>query len=541
MKTAIGFPSITHPAARLPARFLRPYRLVLVAMLALVLPACKIVVTVPFGGKVVTEDGFACLSGQTCEVDVADATFDSTFTAVPAAGYTFARWRPKTAAFCGNFTAPCRLSTIGFDAYSALLDILDSDTRFFLEPMFIQYNLSYWQQVLSQLGEGTFATEAFLYAIKPNTANCDPGGLTDAAKERALQAVNQVRSLHRLPAVVRDSFYDMQVQEASLVQKANNYLSHTPAPGDACYTAGAKEGAATSNLFGGNQPSDPASDVFGWTNDKNNLAALMEAGHRRWVLHPQLGYISYGQVLGRSALKVFGFGMQPTTPVPASLEFVAMPFESYPWVLVSQGAAPTPWSVSMVPPMGMSSAFNYFQNATVTVTDNDSGASLPVLDLHKDNKGFGLSNFLSWMVAGWEYDKPYTVRISAISMPGGGVRTIEYPVVIDRYQLFNVDHPLESGDTREGTILRGNFNAAKDRDSYQLSLVGTKTISGQSEFSNQAFFILVYDSGKRLVHSSDTAFTRDFPLDQYTVVVSPCDENGLCYQSTKTYQVSISP
>ena len=247
MHTASKTPFVVNPATQLPHHSLRSTRFVLLALLALALPACKIVVTVPFGGKVVTEDGFACQAGQSCEVEVSDATFDSTFKAVPATGYTFTRWRPKSAAFCGNFTAPCHLSTLGFDTYSALLDILDSDSRFFLEPVFVQYKLSYWQQVLSEIEAGTFTTDAFLYAIKPNTSSCDPGALTDAARGRALQAVNQVRSLHHLRAVTRDGFYDMQVQEASLA-------------------------------------------------------------------------------------------------------FVAMPYESYPYVLVSKGASPTPWSFFMVPP-----------------------------------------------------------------------------------------------------------------------------------------------------------------------------------------------
>jgi len=526
----------------LPDHALRISRYIILAVIAALVSGCKIIVTVPFGGKVVTEDGFVCLAGETCEIEVSDDSFNSTFTAMPAQGYTFVRWRPKAGAFCGDAKVPCPLSTAGFGDYPVLVDFLNSDSEVFLEPVFVQYKLGYWKTVLAEIEAGTYTTDSFLYAIKPNVANCDQGSLTGAAKARALEALNQTRSLNHLPEAVYDDFYDTAQQSAALVQTANNYLNHFPQPADSCYTSGAADGAATSNLGGGSGGgnADPASDVFGWTNDNFNLAALMEAGHRRWMLFPELGYVTYGQVLGFSALKVFGYGMAPSKPVPADLEYVAMPFESYPYVLVSRGAKPTPWSISMVPPTGMSGNFNYFQNATVKVTEIDSGISLPVQNLHKDNKGFGLANFLSWMVEGWKYDTPYKVKISGISMPGGGSRDIEYPVVIDLYNLFKVNHPLESTDKVQGTSLKGNFNTPVDKDSYTLSLVGNKTISGQSQFSNQAFYILVYDSAKRLVKSSDKTFSHNFALGKYTIVASLCNENKACYGGTSTYQVNVN-
>lgn len=542
MNRAATTPPFTHCSQPGPAHPPRATRFVILALMVVLVAGCKIVVTVPFGGKVVTEDGFVCLAGEICEIDVSDDSFDSTFTAMPAQGYTFVRWRPKASAFCGDTKVPCALSTTGFAPYPPLLDILNSDSKFFLEPVFVQYKLGYWKKVLAEIEAGTFTTDSFLHASVPNVTNCDPGSLTEAAKGRVLEALNQTRSLNHLPAAEYDDFYDLMQQSTALVQKANNYLNHFPQPSDTCYTARTKIGASTSNLGGGSGSNnvDPASDVFGWTNDNFNVGALMEAGHRRWMLFPELGYVTYGQVAGFSALKVFGYGVPPSNPVSADLEYVAMPFESYPYVFVSKGAKPTPWSFSMVPPAGMSSDFNYFQNATVKVTVIDSGKSLPVQNLHKDNKRFGLANFLSWMVAGWQYDVPYKVKISGISMPGGGTRDIEYPVVIDLYNLFNVNHPLESTDMVQGTSLKGNFNTPADQDSYTLSLAGNKMLSGQSEFSNQAFYILVYDSAKRLVKSSDKAFSHNFAKGKYTIIASLCNENKGCYGETKTYQVSVN-
>jgi hypothetical protein len=525
-----------------PYRLGSIYRFALLAMLGLVLTACKIVVTVPAGGKVVSEDGFECLAGQTCEIEVTNENFDSTFTAIPAQGYTFTRWRPKPASFCGHAKTPCHLSTTGFGGNEALQGFLDSDQPFFLEPVFVRFNLSYWQKVLKEIEKGTFATNGFLYSALPDVANCDPGSTTVAAQNRTLKAVNETRSIHRLPAVEYDDFYNRMQQSTSLVQIANNYLSHNPQPGDTCYTQRSNTGAASSNLgaAGGNKSVDPVSDVFGWINDNDNIAAVMEAGHRRWMLFPELGYVTYGQVFGFSALKVNGFGVPIPNPVPNDLEFVAMPYEAYPYVLVTRNGSLTPWSLSMVPPSGMDSNFNYFQNATVSVTNNDSGKSLKINNLNKDNKGFGLANFLSWMVAGWNYDTPYTVKVSGIRMPGGDVKDLEYPVMVDRYDLLNLNFPLEASDQGQQNKLDGAFNSPTDADSYTMSLNGTKTISGTSNFSNQAFYIRVYDSGKNLVKSSDKAFTQKFGFGKHTIVISPCNESGGCYQGTKTYEVTIN-
>ena len=65
-----------------------------------------------------------------------------------------------------------------------------------------------------------------------------------------------------------------------------------------------------------------------------------------------------------------------------------------------------------------------------------TGNALSVRSLYSDTYGYGLRNFLSWMVDDWQYDTPYTVTISNVQMPDGSVRNIEYPVEID-FAEFN--------------------------------------------------------------------------------------------------------
>ena len=83
-------------------------------------------------------------------------------------------------------------------------------------------------------------------------------------------------------------------------------------------------------------------------------------------------------------------------------------------------------------------------------------------------------------------------------------------------------------------------DSTTDRDSYQMPLGGNARVTGQSEFSNWGFFVLVYDQDKRLVKSSDEPFTANFGLGEHTIVISHCDENNLCYQGTRNYSVSFN-
>lgn len=513
-------------------------RLLWVLALALLLSACKIVILVPPGGKVVSASGEECLAGQTCVIDVSHDNYENTFTAVPDAGHAFAGWERDQGYFCGGKQGDCYLATTGFTGNAGLMAVLASDREFFLVPRFTparSYNWAYWKRIVHQLDNRSWRDGDVLYANDPIPAQCDPGTLTAGARERALRALNETRALHDLPPVEYDANFDTQMQLASLVQRANEYLSHTPSPGDTCYSAEAEMGAGSANLTGSSGGvSDPAGDVFGWTNDSNNVAVLMEAGHRRWVLYPELGYTAYGQVDGYAAQKVFGFHRAPAVAPDAELAFVAMPYGTYPYILMSRGARPTPWSLSMVPPRGDSSPFDYFAGAEISVVEKRSGEALRVHSQHRDTRGFGLANFLSWIVDDWDYDTTYTVTVRNISLPTGELRTVRYSVRVDRFNLFSVDRPLEAGDGIQGASFGGDFDSAFDEDSYRVAL------SGRVSFNlSPGFFLRIYNAGKQLVVSSDTDFSRQFSAGNYTLLVSPCDEDGLCYQGVTGYNGSF--
>ena len=534
-------PTTTYPeAGHKPGQIFA--RLCLLILCSLSLAACKLVIIVPAGGKVVSANGEECLANSRCVIEVNGTDFDDRFTAAPDDDYLFLHWKKRSRGLCALSRATCRLYSSFVVGNPDLEAILASDTEFFLEPVFVKrerLNKTYWAALLDEIDEGRFTLNNFLYQVRPNLDQCDPGVLTIDAKLRFLQTLNLVRALHDLPPVDYDNFFDMQVQQASLIQEANSYLNHFPKPQDLCYSADGDTGSGTSNLSGGGLQGDPAAYLLGWTNDNRNIASLMAAGHRRWVLFPGLGFTAYGQVGSSAAMKAFGFNQAPRLMVPASVEFVAFPHRNYPYILVEKGPKPTPWSISMVPPMGMSSQFDYFSQATVTVTEDSSGKSLAVHSQYSDTDGFGLSNFFSWMVDGWEYDRSYTVTVSDIRMPGGDVRTIEYPVRLDRFNLINIQKKLEKGDGRSGDVLSGTFKNDNDKDSYTVALSGSRTFSLSNGQFAGGFFVLVYDANKKLVTSSSESFSRNFPAGNYTVMVSPCDNDGLCFIGAENYSVTI--
>lgn len=305
-------------------------------------------------------------------------------------------------------------------------------------PMEGEYDLVYWRQMSMDLIEGTYQTTAFLYAEAPDLDTCGAGELTQAAKERALEAMNQIRALHGLAAVHYSSLYDTSVQQAALIQAANGNPGHHPEPSAICYTEAGDEASGTSNLsgwFGGLlRDRDPGTHMIGWTDDARNRSRVAAVGHRRWMLNPFGAYMSYGQVHGYAAQKVFGFDDEAAITPHITVDYVAFPYETYPFHLVGEG---TPWSFSVIEDKrsiwGNRGA--YFETATISVVRAADGESLVITDRYTDSDGFGVPNLLSWQVEGWEYDTLYEVEIRNVTLQNGVRRSYSYPVFIDRANI----------------------------------------------------------------------------------------------------------
>ena len=275
------------------------------------------------------------------------------------------------------------------------------------------------------------AGEDFLYASLPDPNVCIAGTLTQKAKDRALESMNRIRALHGLAKVRYSSRYDRSVQEAALIQAANGYPGHYPKPSARCYTAAGAEASRTSNLYSGGGGVDPVVHMIGWTNDARNRSMVAAAGHRRWILNPFATYMSYGQVEGYAAQKVFGFDRESKFLPPITVDHIAFPYETYPFTLMADDP---PWSFSVVEDKKslQGNRHPYFQLATVRVTRVSDGTRLRVSHLHNDGGEKNVLNFLSWRVAGWAFDTWYQVEIRNVAMQRRKLQSFSYRVYIDR-------------------------------------------------------------------------------------------------------------
>jgi hypothetical protein len=103
------------------------------------LSSCKIVLTVPPGGRVVSQSGSeVCNSGESCEISVSDAFFNEEFIAEPDGDHTFSHWIKSSKHFCGGSDETCTLSTENFDDNPSLMSFLETDEKFYLRPAYLQ-------------------------------------------------------------------------------------------------------------------------------------------------------------------------------------------------------------------------------------------------------------------------------------------------------------------------------------------------------------------------------------------------------------------
>ena len=119
---------------------------------ALVLAGCKVEITVPEGGRVMTLSGnevfnssgemlSVCETGMTCSVDVVDIFFDETFTTEADEGMTFGGWEKLNRGLCGGSMDDCRLFTEGFEGNEVMMGFLENDEEiFFMNPTFVVGN-----------------------------------------------------------------------------------------------------------------------------------------------------------------------------------------------------------------------------------------------------------------------------------------------------------------------------------------------------------------------------------------------------------------
>ena len=294
------------------------------------------------------------------------------------------------------------------------------------------YDDTFWNE-FENIPRGFFGepwAEELLYTEVPNVENCEAGKLTELAKNRALKAVNQIRGLHGLSPLEYISRYDNQMQEASLIQEANNFPGHYPESSSKCYTEEGYEGSASSNLAGGTKNRDPAASMIKLTADAYNRGHLASVGHRRYILNPFVTYFSYGQVENIAAQKVARFLKEPFFIPQINVDFIAFPYGTYPRILLHGDPY---WSFNIIVDKKnrWNNAGDFFENATITVTQVSNKKQLLIYN------PYVRSSFISWKVEGWEHDTLYEVNIDNVTLNDGTTRDFSYSVFIKQPDIDN--------------------------------------------------------------------------------------------------------
>ena len=406
---------------------------------------------------------------------------------------------------------------------------------------------TFWKQTIQEINSKQFTSDSYLYSQQPDVTSCSQGSVSEAVKGRASETLSQIRLLHGLSPVQYEAQGDSEVQNSALIQKANGFLSHTPAVNSACYTQTGFDGSSHSNIGLTNNNIDPADDLINFVDDAFNISTIGSVGHRKHLLNPFLEFTSYGQVYGGTAVKVFGFldaFNNPNIANESIPDFVAFPYLRYPFIFLSDKISnkTTPWNISVIEDKlsPWANQHDYFTDATVTVRRKVDNQALSVNNLFSDTFGAGIPNNLSWSVNNWQYDTWYTVSVDNIHYQSGKVGSISYDVFIDYKNFFNTRFPLEGGDSiRSPHLIEGTLFDTNDKDSFDVALSGKITFSGSSQFLNTAYFIEVYDANKQLLKTSDNPFTLNLPNGIYTLAVTNC-HNQACYNEMKEYSIQLS-
>jgi hypothetical protein len=225
-------------------------------------------------------------------------------------------------------------------------------------------------------------------------SGCDHGTVDPVAIEDAVRRTNLYRWLLGLPPISENPEYSYNVQAAAVILRGLGALTHTPEPGDPCYTPEGETGAGSSNLCWNCRSLASAVDTYIGDFGVDSL------GHRRWLFHPPYAEGGFGFVEDASftwsGQWVFGWGPDPAP------EFVAYP-------------APGPF-----PTQALHGHWSFavdgadFSGAWVEVTRLSNGSPMTVTGTYVPAEGFGL-NTLAWDVEGVVEDEEYEIHINGVS------------------------------------------------------------------------------------------------------------------------------
>ncbi|MDA3823362.1 MAG: C10 family peptidase [Bacteroidales bacterium] len=99
---------------------------------------------------------------------------------------------------------------------------------------------------------------------------------------------------------------------------------------------------------------------------------------------------------------------------------------------------------------------------------------------------------------------------------------------------------LEPEDRINDLYITGKFDYAKDKDRYEVYLKGDTRITGDRGYSNQAFYISIFDSSHTMIVSNNDEISQSLIPGLYTIEISLCAETGSCYSYDEHIDYSVT-
>lgn len=147
-----------------------------------------------------------------------------------------------------------------------------------------------YREAFSDKGEGEWSG---------NVEACEPGDISQDARERALAQINFIRWLTGLKSVTTDPALDKQAQACALMMHANQSLSHDPPSSWKCYTSDGAKAAKKSNI----SSAPGVRSVLLYMIDPGNATTI---GHRRWIVANRFGPTGLGSTSKSSCMFTIG-------------------------------------------------------------------------------------------------------------------------------------------------------------------------------------------------------------------------------------------
>lgn len=264
-----------------------------------------------------------------------------------------------------------------------------------------------------------------MFSEQPDIPACRAGRLQDEQIQQALDTLNDIRKLHQLAPVTLNPLTEQESNQAALMVAANGKLDHHPTESWRCFSAIGAKAMAKSLLIGGVTAPNiafhtPAQDISAWLTD-HTAQTSDGIGHRRWMLDPFIGQISYGRVSGKtdgrnvSVGSALAFNSGKFKPVTGP-ELIAYPFHDYPSRFFSRKALLS-FSLLIDKQRKPGNSAVDFSQARISVV-NERGESLRVRNVRFDNHYFGLPNNLQFGLDDIQQGVRYDIQVDAVKVQG---------------------------------------------------------------------------------------------------------------------------